>query len=148
MIRRLWPVSESLRRITSTWGPVLAWMAVIFILSSIPSLGDPTRNRWKVDPHAIAHLTVFAALGFLTIRGMLANEVPRAAWWAVVVGVVYAVSDEIHQSFVPGRTPSIMDVITDGVGVLMGMLVWRRIAATDVSGSLRRAVRLRSARQQ
>ena len=40
----------------------------------------------------------------------------------MLVGVLYAASDEFHQSFVPGRSPSIVDVGIDSLGVLTGIL--------------------------
>lgn len=147
MIRAIRSISAALRRNTATWGPVLAWMAVIFILSSIPSLGDTTRNRWRLDPNTAAHVMVFAALGFLVVRAMIAGDVSRAAWWTVVVGLSYAITDEIHQSFVPGRTPSVWDIAADGVGVMLGILAFRRLAGT-IGTSLDRAVRATAPRRR
>lgn len=141
-------VPGALTRFTSTWGPVLVWMAVIFILSSIPSLGDPARNRWRLDPHTAAHVMVFAALGLLAVRAMIAGQVARPAWWTVVVGLSYAISDEIHQSFVPGRTPSIWDIATDGIGVMLGILAWRGLARAGLGPSLDRAVRATASRRR
>ena len=40
-----------------------------------------------------------------------------------VIGVIYATSDEIHQSFIPGRGPAVTDVILDSIGILFGILI-------------------------
>ena len=42
---------------------------------------------------------------------------------SLLTGVLYAISDEVHQSFVPGRGPSVQDVLIDSLGVIFGILV-------------------------
>ncbi len=48
---------------------------------------------------------------------------------AVCLAFLYAVSDEFHQSFVPGRTPSAWDVCIDTAGAIIGLWLWRLIQA-------------------
>ena len=43
--------------------------------------------------------------------------------YSLIIGVIYASSDEIHQSFTPGRGPLLTDVIIDTMGVLLGILL-------------------------
>ena len=81
------------------WGPVVAWAAVIFAFSSIPSLGTGL-GTWDFVLRKIAHATEFAILAALLVRAL------RNPGWAIAVGIAYAVSDEIHQSFVSGRQGS------------------------------------------
>lgn len=50
------------------------------------------------------------------------NEINRFAS-SLIIGVIYASSDEIHQCFIPGRGPLITDVILDSMGVLLGILL-------------------------
>lgn len=71
-----------------------------------------------------AHFTIFAVLGFL-IRGALASTFPGVSrkklfLSALLLGAVYAVSDEVHQYFVPGRACMIRDMLLDSAGVLTG----------------------------
>lgn len=90
-----------------------------------------------------AHLTEFTALGislFLTVRDLMERKslTDRSAerdpfiWRALVpwgIGAVYAVSDEIHQYFVPGRSCEIRDMVLDSIGVAAGVLImwlWER----------------------
>ena len=42
---------------------------------------------------------------------------------STIIGIIYACSDEIHQSFVPGRSPMITDVMIDTMGVILGILL-------------------------
>jgi VanZ family protein len=98
------------------WGPVLAHMAFIFFLSSITKVGDlPGRMSDKA-----AHFLVYGLLGFLIVRalsgGSLTGMTAMRAITAVVLAGLYGVTDEIHQSFVPGRNPDVLDVVADTLG--------------------------------
>jgi VanZ family protein len=106
------------------WGPVVVWAAVIFVFSSIPDLGTGL-GGWDLLLRKLAHATEYAILGFLVLRA-LSNE--RAA---LLLGVAYAVTDELHQHFVPGRVASPLDVLVDTVGVALGVfVVGRRLLST------------------
>ena len=94
-------------------------MAIIFAFSSIPSLGTGL-GTWDLVLRKLAHTTEYAILGALLARA-LRRYVP-----AVVLGSLYAVSDEVHQSFVRGRHGAWYDVVIDTVGVTIGVLAWRR----------------------
>lgn len=102
------------------WLPVLAWAAVIFAFSSVPSLGTGL-GTWDLVLRKAAHVTEYAILGALLLRA-LGRTVP-----AFALGVAYAVSDEVHQSFVAGRRGALVDVLIDAVGVGLGLLAWRRL---------------------
>jgi VanZ family protein len=102
------------------WAPVMAWAALIFVLSSIPDLGTGL-GGWDLVLRKIAHAAEFAVLGFLLLRAVRGPQV------ALGLGIAYAVSDEIHQHFVPGRLGSPIDVLIDSAGVLAGVLAWRRV---------------------
>jgi VanZ family protein len=101
------------------WGPVVAWAALIFVLSSIPDLGTGL-GGWDVLLRKLAHAAEFAILGALLVRAL------RRPGWAVALGIAYAVSDELHQSFVPGRQGSALDVALDSVGVVLGAVLAAR----------------------
>ncbi|MEX0849924.1 MAG: VanZ family protein [Gaiellaceae bacterium] len=104
------------------WLPVLAWAAVIFAFSSVPDLGTGL-GGWDLLVRKIAHAVEFGVLGALFLR---ATGRPGLAF---VLGTLYAVSDEVHQSFVPGRTGSAVDVAIDTIGVLAGIVVWQLVRA-------------------
>ena len=94
----------------------MAWAALIFVLSSIPDLGTGL-GGWDLALRKVAHAAEFAVLGFLLLRA-LGRELP-----ALALGIAYAVSDELHQHFVPGRQGSLLDVLIDAVGVAVGVLL-------------------------
>jgi VanZ family protein len=105
----------------SVWLPVIVWAAVIFTLSSIPSLSTGL-GAWDTLLRKGAHVTEYAILGALLLRA-LGREAP-----ALAAGVAYAVTDELHQHFVRGRHASPFDVLIDAVGVTLGILVLRRLS--------------------
>ena len=100
------------------WLPVLAWAAVIFALSSIPSLGTGL-GTWDLVLRKLAHAAEYAVLGALLVRA-LRRPVP-----AFALGALYAVTDEVHQTFVSGRQGAPLDVLVDAVGVAAGVLAWK-----------------------
>jgi VanZ family protein len=106
-------------RFASLWLPVVAWAALIFTFSSIPSLSTGL-GTWDLVLRKATHVTEFAILGALLLRALWA-AVP-----AFVLGLAYAVTDEIHQHFVPGRTAAPLDVAIDAAGVLIGIVAYGR----------------------
>ena len=102
------------------WLPVLLWAALVFALSAVPDLGTGL-GGWDMLLRKLAHTGEYAVLGLLLHR---ATERPGLAF---ALGVAYAVTDEVHQAFVPGRHGAPLDVAIDAVGVLVGVLLWPRL---------------------
>jgi VanZ family protein len=109
-------------RALTLWLPIVAWAALIFALSSIPSLSSGL-GTWDYVLRKCAHVTEFAVLGGLVVRA-LDRELP-----AFLGAFAYAASDELHQHFVRGRHASPIDLVIDAVGVTLGILVWTRVRA-------------------
>ena len=105
------------------WLPVVLWAALIFAFSSVPDLGTGL-GGWDLVLRKIAHAAEYAVLGALLARALRSPAV------AVLAGVLYAVSDEVHQAFVPGRLGSPVDVAIDAVGVVAGVVLWERAVRT------------------
>jgi VanZ family protein len=112
-------VATTKRSALTLWLPVLAWAVVIFAFSSVPSLGTGL-GTWDLVLRKLAHVSEYAVLGLL-----LARAVRRPAL-AVALGAGYAVTDEVHQTFVEGRHGTPRDVAIDTLGALVGVLVWSR----------------------
>ncbi len=92
------------------------YMALIFFLSSLPGSAAGIPPPWD----KLAHALEYGGLGFLLGRG-LGRPLPAA-----VLAVLYGLSDELHQRYVPGREASAGDLLADAVGALIGAFFARR----------------------
>jgi VanZ family protein len=124
------PTSAALR----LWAPVVLWAALIFALSSVPDLGTGL-GTWDLALRKVAHAGEYAVLAALLLRA-LRKELP-----AFGLGIAYAVSDEVHQHFVSGRVGAPLDVLIDSVGVVVGVVVWRRVRLSRLPGASPAAAR-------
>jgi VanZ family protein len=103
----------------SRYAPPLAVMALIFALSATPDLSSGL-GAWDFALRKLAHVTIFGVL-WLTLA--------RATDWrrpilAIVIAILYASSDEVHQSFVQGRHGTPVDVAIDALGIGLAVLAW------------------------
>jgi VanZ family protein len=107
-------------RAVTVWVPVLAWAALIFALSSLPNLS--TAEGWLGDVLSSgAHAVEYAIFGALLMRALDARLL------AFVAGFAYAITDEVHQSFVPGRIASGVDLLVDAIGLVAGIVLLERV---------------------
>ncbi|MCC6673677.1 MAG: VanZ family protein [Thermomicrobiales bacterium] len=118
-----------------TWWIVLAplvVMAIIFALSSRSSLPDLDGGRGMQS--IAGHFTVYAALGatLALLFRSLGWRTGRVILVAIAICVLYGISDEFHQSFVPNRSVEGKDILVDFLGSIAGsvaMLWWIRSRA-------------------
>jgi VanZ family protein len=104
--------------------PALLWMAVIFALSSQSALPPPpgiSSTIASVIGHLVIYFTLACLLAFALAPDWRLTRTRMVT--VIVICVFYGVSDEIHQSFVEGRTASVFDVVVDAVGALVGVWV-------------------------
>jgi VanZ family protein len=136
-----------LGRLCKYWLPLILWMAVIFSAST--RLGAPANTsaffrplmHWlfpgmserKIEEihyfvRKTAHFVEYAVLGFLAWRAVHLDpafssfSVRRHYWFAILFCMLYASTDEFHQSFVPTRQPAVQDVLLDTCGAGFGLL--------------------------
>lgn len=104
--------------VVGRWLPVVLFAALIFIGSSVP--GDSINPRLTIHDKVI-HATEYAVFAFL-----LARALGRRWWWlAILVGALYGVSDEFHQTFTPRRSGNDLgDMTADLVGSAIGATFW------------------------
>ena len=111
---------SKLFKIFLRWLPALIMMIVIFLFSAqsasrLPDFGWPDRFIKKSG-----HVMGYAILAFLYWRALEFGEDRRWAAW--LLALLYALTDEFHQSFVAGRHPTIWDVILfDNLGTLISL---------------------------
>jgi VanZ family protein len=116
-----------LKKFVKWWLPVLVWLGVIFIGSSIGSVPRVGGKTTDAVVHRVAHLIEFAVLGVLTLRAVSQDKriTKRELIITVIVSAVYGASDEIHQRFTPGRSSEEIAVVFDVAGGLAGAWVYR-----------------------
>ena len=119
------------------WLPVILWCSLIFWLSSIQHL-DTGWGLWDFILRKCAHMAEYGVLYLLARRAFAGT--PSASWFdklttlskveglrinptmaGFVFAVLYAASDEFHQSFVPTRGPSVKDVMLDAAGAYIAL---------------------------
>jgi VanZ family protein len=145
------------RNRVSRYGPLIIWATLIFIGSSdllsashtgafivrplrwlLPNASEPTIISIHFILRKTGHFTEYAILALLAARAFRtsSNQILRDRWFwiSLIFVIVYSLSDEFHQSFVPTRTASIYDSMIDTVGGLT-MLVWLAIRQRISTGS-------------
>lgn len=107
--------------------PLLLWLALIFTLSAQPTLLEIEDETGEKFFYKISHIMAYAALAWLWWRALAPQR--QTSWPVLLVtltlSVLYAISDEFHQSFVPGRGPRLYDVLFDASGALAMILLIR-----------------------
>lgn len=127
------PVRGALRALW-IWGPLVAYCALIFYLSSLSQV--PWASNY---PDYLEHSLEYLGLSILTARalngGLRSTFSTRALALAFVLCVGYAILDEIHQKFVPNRLADVRDVLSDAVGAGVGLLGLRAGTRLMVRGN-------------
>ena len=151
MIQRPSPAANPAASFARYWLPVLLWSALIFGFSSdagssrntsrlirpllrwlSPGISEETVDRVQLGVRKVAHVTEYAALALLAwrawrkpVRGDARPWRWREAAFGFGFAVLFAVSDEIHQTWVPSREGCAVDVLIDAAGALVGLLAMR-----------------------
>ena len=112
-----------LRRLMLYWAPLWAWMATIEQVLPSPTVA-------VLVILATAHAGEFGVLAVLIYRLLTSYRLLDTPYlWTAVLALaaVYGATDELHQSFVPGRDPSWLDLGYDSMGAVLGLLAARLV---------------------
>jgi VanZ family protein len=102
--------------------PSLIWMAIIFYFSSRQTTGIGGDSFWlRFFILKSFHLIEYGLL-FIFINFAINNNLN-----SIIISYLYGVSDEIHQSFIPGRTARLTDTLIDLLGIFIGLLMLKAI---------------------
>jgi hypothetical protein len=112
------------------WGPAITFMAFIYLLSDQPKNGGIIPDLGEMDffLKKLAHFLEYGLLALLLLRAVrgLRPITWRLIAWTLILTVLYAATDEYHQTFVPGREGRWQDVIIDASGALLALTIrWR-----------------------
>lgn len=123
---------------------VILWMSFIFIMSSYDSnessqqsglivgiitniFNISNKDILSLIIRKLAHFTEYLILGFLTINMLNKNDISKKYLISILICIIYATSDEIHQIFVPGRAYQIRDILIDSIGSITGVYLYKLI---------------------
>lgn len=142
----MWYITQrTLKHGLLTWGPVLVALTALFIGSALPKYPAPPGTApmtiyfsgmmpvfpgmWEVIVKKSGHVIAFGVLAVLNMRALLGWRVSlkQAAYLAIIFTMTYAMLDEMHQSFVPGRHASGIDIGVDFIGVVLFTWLLRRV---------------------
>ena len=110
-------------RYINAHAPWILIMIAITIESSISNISLPDIGITFTDK--LAHFAVFAIMGLALTRGMILSRIKFPIIISVVIGFVFAVTDEWHQSFVPGRDSDVLDVVADLIGLIVSANLYK-----------------------
>ena len=105
-------------------------MLLITFLSHVPQKNIPTSISSGPDNiDLLFHFVEYSILGFLLFSSIKSDESLTFPpfYGSFLIGISFAILDEFHQSFVPGRNMSSIDMISDSIGILFGTIVSSRI---------------------
>lgn len=110
------------------WILVFIWAGFIFFLSHQPFLKSDLPDQWDFALRKIAHLTEYAILAWLLIRALKEHQLSKqqVLILAISLSVLYAISDEYHQTFILGREGTFRDVLIDSFGIFLGAWLNRK----------------------
>lgn len=86
---------------------------------------DIDEEKFDYFIRKFAHFTEYMILGILIYIASSKNGIPKnnKVLWCILFCALYAITDEIHQAFVPGRGPKVSDVLIDSFGSITGILI-------------------------
>lgn len=114
---------SKIKSLLVNWGPALLMMAVIFGFSSTTSANLPSFGSWDHVVKKMGHGLGYGLLALTYWRGLGFRR--GGHWLAWLMALAYSATDEFHQSFVPGRTPSLIDVfVFDNIGAFLTVNVF------------------------
>ena len=123
-----------IHKFIKSWLPAVLLAGMIFYFSSIPDLRSGLPDIFDIVLRKIAHAGEFGILAILVMRAISSlkqqhNRKPsfNIILTVIIIVILYAISDEIHQGFVSGRVASATDVLIDSIGAILGLAIWQRI---------------------
>jgi VanZ family protein len=126
------------------WLPVVFWAFVIFFFSAQPTQ-RASRIYWEdFIIKKSAHIIEYFVLSLLLFRALISQKIEKTKSLKIsaLVSVIYAITDEFHQSFVPGRDATVRDVLIDSFGVFLAVYFILRVLPKLPEGYKTIAVKL------
>lgn len=131
---------KALGKFFRIWYPSVLMMILIFIMSSFAAADSDQQSGLIVNAlttafpdlknveflvtiiRKTAHFLEYALFGFLTARSFKLSN--KSTWFAVPFCALYAATDEFHQTFIPGRSGELTDILLDTAGATFGITIY------------------------
>jgi len=99
---------------------------LIVYASSLPDITIVSSNN-SLDRilSNLAHIPAFALLAFLWFRAFPKTQNNKTELFVIVGLILFAISDEFHQSMIPGRTAALSDFVLDLIGIFLGFAAYK-----------------------
>jgi len=126
----IFKMQKKIETIIKLWLPVFLWCALIYYLSSIPSLRSDFSSDIDFILRKIAHMAEYGILTVLLFRAYYKSNgftIRKSVSFAMIFALTYAFADEYHQTFIFGRQGSLNDVFIDSLGIFfISFLIYRK----------------------
>jgi len=109
-----------MKKLMFYWLPPILWMTLIFLMSSQQRIGVSEEFIVNFMVFKFLHIVEYAFLYFLFLRAFrkyLSKKSKRAFLYAAIATLIFAISDEFHQTFTPTRQGSPIDIGIDAIGI-------------------------------
>ena len=123
LVRSMHDLKCKIISIIHRWGLSILIMMVIFTFSSIPSAELPSLGWFDMLVKKGGHILGYGILSMAYLRGLDMDK--KNLWIAWLLSIIYSITDEIHQIFVPGRHASVWDIGFDAVGAAITLFLYR-----------------------
>lgn len=120
---------NQLNRILKYWLPAVVWAFIIFSFSSYPT-GKSSEIHWQdFVIKKSAHVFVYSVLTILVYRAFVNTGFKEkfATKYTLISNVLYAISDEYHQGFTPGREPTLRDIAIDTFAIFLVLYIIKNL---------------------
>jgi VanZ family protein len=105
----------------TSWIFVILISIIIFYVSSLVLEPGKTTFYWKPIAY---HFYAFFFLSVFLLISLTKGKNKKLIFLAIILAILYAISDELHQVFVPGRFFALSDILTDSAGILFAALIY------------------------
>ena len=131
---------------------LLIWLIFIFVMSHFDADTSSSQSGSIVEVIAnifnikyieilsliirkIAHITEYFILGILTINCLKDYKIKNLYISSILFCIIYACSDEFHQLFISGRSGTIIDVLIDSIGIILGIFIYKLFKKLVLNGN-------------
>lgn len=109
------------------WMITIVYAACMFMISSIPReiTEEISITNYTNYESIMFHIVEYFFFGYFLYKAIKTTKIKKKALITVLIGIMFAISDEIHQIFVPGRAGVAEDVIFDAIGIVLIIILFK-----------------------